>query len=134
MLRLLIVDDEHAICFALSDYFTRQGFQVDCAYQVTEAQEFLRQSCYTALIADLRMTGTESLDGLEVVKFAHARCPQTSILVLTAYGSPEIEARVRKNGAHAFLLKPKPLPDLAQIVYGLVGNSSSRKHGWAQEP
>ncbi len=122
MYRLLVVDDEATICFALSDYFTGRGFEVDCAQHVIEAKELISSTRYNILIADLRLAGRDVEDGLDVVKFAHDLYPKTHILVLTAYGAPEVEAEARKCGANAFILKPMPLPELAQIIYGLVGN------------
>jgi len=41
-------------------------------------------------------------------------------VVLTSYGSPEIEAEARTAGADAFLRKPKPLSQVAQVVQGLI--------------
>jgi len=123
MHRLLIVDDEVSICFAMSEYFSMQGYKVDCAQDVQQAEALLASDVsYSAVIADLRLAGIFNMDGLDVVRFAHERCPNTRIIVLTAHGAPEIEIEAQKWGADAFLQKPKPLPDVAQVVYGLVGN------------
>jgi len=46
--------------------------------------------------------------------------PQTRIIVLTAYGSSEMEDEARRCGADAFLRKPKPLSQVAQVVQGLL--------------
>ena len=46
--------------------------------------------------------------------------PQTRIIVLTAYGSTEMEDEARRCGADAFLRKPKPLSQVAQVVQGLL--------------
>jgi FixJ family two-component response regulator len=40
--------------------------------------------------------------------------------VLTAYGSIEVETETMKNGADAFLRKPKPLSQVAQVIQGLI--------------
>ncbi len=125
MQRLLIVDDGPSICFAMSEYFTMQGYRVDCAQKIEEAEGLLSSgACYSAVIADLRLTGIYNMEGLDVVGFAHERCPNMPIVVLTAYGAPDVETEARNRGAHAFLLKPKPLPDVARVVSGLVKNSS----------
>ncbi|HEX3253302.1 MAG TPA: response regulator, partial [Pyrinomonadaceae bacterium] len=52
--------------------------------------------------------------------------PQTRIIILTAYGSPEVEDEARRCGADAFLRKPKPLSQVAQVVQGLI--ESPPKH------
>ncbi len=68
-----------------------------------------------------RLTGIHGTEGLNIVSYARERCPWTRIIVLTAYGSPDIEKEAYRLGADSFLHKPIPLPDVAQIVFGLVG-------------
>ena len=38
MQKMLIVDDEESICFSMKEYFTLQGFHVDCAQDKCEAE------------------------------------------------------------------------------------------------
>jgi ActR/RegA family two-component response regulator len=59
-------------------------------------------------------------DGLRVVRLVHERSPETRIVILTAYGSSEIEDEARLLGADAFLRKPQPLSQVAQVVRGLL--------------
>jgi DNA-binding NtrC family response regulator len=118
--RLLVVDDEESICFSMSEYFSLQGYKVDTASEVEEAEKLLGATNYRVVIQDLRLTMTSSHDGLEMIRLIKERNPQARIIVLTAYGSPEIEEEARRCGADAFLRKPKPLSQVAQIVQGLL--------------
>jgi DNA-binding NtrC family response regulator len=118
--RLLIVDDEALITFSMRRYFMAQGFEVDCAAELEEAEKLVEAACYDAVIADLRLSGLGSTEGLELIAFVRAKCPGTRAILLTSYGSPEVEAAARDRGAHAVILKPKPLPDLAQVVVSLL--------------
>jgi DNA-binding NarL/FixJ family response regulator len=59
-------------------------------------------------------------DGLDMIRLIREHNPQTRIVVLTAYGSAEIEDEARRCGADAFLRKPKPLSQVAQVVQGLI--------------
>jgi DNA-binding NtrC family response regulator len=115
--RLLIVDDEESICFSMSEYFSLQGFRVDTAYEVEEAE---KHHGAKVVIQDLRLTMTHNHDGLQIIRLIRAQNPQTRIVVLTAYGSAEIEDEARRCGADAFLRKPKPLSQVAQVVQGLI--------------
>ena len=47
-------------------------------------------------------------------------------MVLTSYGSPEAEAEAISAGADAFLRKPKPLSQVAQVVQGLIESPRAR--------
>jgi DNA-binding NtrC family response regulator len=117
---MLIVDDEESIRFAMSAYFKLHGYSVDCAESVEEAEALLGTGPYSVVIADLRLAGLGKLSGIEVLKSVHERHPGTPVIVLSAYRSPEIEAELMQHGVSAFLRKPKPLPDVAQIVFGIV--------------
>ena len=118
--RLLIVDDEESICFSMSEYFSLQGYKVDTASEVDEAEKLLDAVHYKVVIQDLRLSMTNSPDGLDMIKLIKEHDPQTRIVVLTAYGSAEIEEEARLCGADAFLRKPKPLSQVAQVVQGLI--------------
>ena len=120
MPRLLVVDDEESICFSMSEYFSLQGYRVDTASEVEEAEKLLGVTNYKVVIQDLRLTMTTNHDGLDMIRLIKERNPQTRIVVLTAYGSPEIEDEARRCGADAFLRKPKPLSQVAQVVQGLL--------------
>ena len=113
---ILIVDDEGAILFSMKEYFTGRGFAVDCAQEMEEAQALLATRRYDAAIVDLRLTGTNCIEGLELVEYIKERCQGTRIVLLTAYGSPEIETEARLRGIDAFLQKPVPLSAVERIV------------------
>jgi two-component system, response regulator, stage 0 sporulation protein F len=122
--RLLIVDDEEPILLAMEEYFRTVGYDVDCVRELEEAEALLSKLRYALVVADLRLTGIYGVEGLELVGYIRQRCPHTRMILLTAYGTPEIEAEARRLGVDAFIYKPKPLPELAQIVFALLGRES----------
>jgi DNA-binding NtrC family response regulator len=124
---LLVVDDEESICFSMREYFSQHGFKVDTARETEEAEGLIKATDYKVIIQDLRLGLARHPDGIDIIKFAHKRSPETRIVVLTSYGSPEVEAEARSAGADAFLRKPKPLSQVAQIVQGLIESPSRRK-------
>jgi DNA-binding response OmpR family regulator len=119
--RLLVVDDEAAIRFALSEYFREIGWAVDAAGEKEEAEALLACTEYSVVIADLRLTGIFGVEGLDIVQWSRHLRPETRVVLLTGNGTPEIEAEARRRGADAFLQKPLPLPKLEAIVDSLVG-------------
>jgi DNA-binding response OmpR family regulator len=121
--RILIVDDEEPILFAMREYFAAKGWTVDCARETQEADALLSENEYGVAILDLRLSGTPGAEGLDLIESVRARSPQTRIILLTAYGSREIEAEALRRGADAFLHKPKPLSEVARIASGLMGRA-----------
>jgi ActR/RegA family two-component response regulator len=123
---LLIVDDEQSIRFSMSEYFSQHGFKVDTAREIEEAEKLIESTNYQVVIQDLRLGFTLRNEGLEIIKMIHQRNPETRIVVLTSYGSTEIEAEARRSGADAFLQKPKRLSQVAQVVQGLIEDPRKR--------
>ena len=120
MPRLLVVDDEESICFSMSEYFSLHGFKVDTARDLEQAEELIDTTAYEVVIQDLRLGMTRNPDGLDIIRRIQERNPSTRIIVLTAYGSTEMEDEARRCGADAFLRKPKPLSQVAQVIQGLI--------------
>jgi len=118
--RILAVDNERSISGALKDYFTAYGYDVDCAFDLEQAIGSLTNHHYSVVIADLRLGGLDKMEGLRIVQYVRQHCPSTGIILLTAYGTPEAEAEAIRFGVDAFLKKPKPLSQIAQIVFGIV--------------
>lgn len=123
--RILIVDDEESICFSMSEYFEHHGFDVDTARDLDDAEKLIKSTDYKVVIQDLRLGVNKSADGLQIIKMLHEFQPDARIIVLTAYGSAEMEDEALRCGADAFLRKPKPLSQVAQVVQGLL---ESPKH------
>jgi len=120
MPRLLVIDDEESICFSMSEYFSLHGYKVDTASEMEEAEKLIEATEYKVVIQDLRLGATRNPDGLDMIKMIRDQNPQTRIIVLTAYGSAEMEDEARRCGADAFLRKPKPLSQVAQVIQGLL--------------
>lgn len=123
---LLIVDDEESICFSMREYFSQHGFEVDTAREMEEAEGLIKATDYRVIIQDLRLGLTRHPDGIEIIRWVHERNPETRIIVLTSYGSTEVEEEARRAGADAFLRKPKPLSQVAQVVQGLIESPRAR--------
>lgn len=119
--KLLVIDDEESILFAMGEYFRLHGCEVDAARELEEAEALLAHCRYSAVIADLRLTGSYGTEGLQLISDVRQQSPATRIVLLTAYGSSEIADEARRRGVDALLHKPKPLAEIAQVVFALLG-------------
>lgn len=120
--RMLIVDREVAIRFALTDYFRGQGFDVDAAEGPEEVDAWLRRTLYTVVLTDL-----QPHHPLSVAHRVRLVSPSTVVCVLAPPLSAE-ETRAAMLVADVVLTRPRPLPDIASVVLALlrppVGNTS----------
>ena len=118
--RILIVDDEELIVLTMRKYFEGLGYRVDAAYELEEAQALLANRQYDLVIADLRLTGIGGVEGLQIVADVHQRCAHTRVILLSAFGTPEIERESYNRGADAFLHKPKAMMEIANVAMNLL--------------
>jgi len=117
-LRILVADDEEGVLFALKEYLGCCGWEVDAVLNPTDAQRLLETRGYAAVITDLRFSGPSGTEGLAIVKSARIHHPNAPVVVMTGYGTPDVEAEARYLGVDAFVSKPVPLWELARLVQG----------------
>jgi len=121
--RMLVVEDESTALAALKKYFSKQGYRVEYARELEEAEAMIITAKYDVVIADLRLSWSYAVEGLEILRFVRHHSRGTKVVILTAYGTPEIQRSARALGAEAFLQKPTPLPEIADAVKRLLERS-----------
>lgn len=126
MERILVVDDEKGIIFALRQYFLRQGYSVDCATTSEEALEHLAVNHYSLAILDIELRGSQNhADGLNLAAFIRSHAPSTPVIILSAVESTETQRRAREAGVHSFVAKPAPLSTVASIAFALIREAAA---------
>lgn len=115
MKKILIVDDEQSILLSLSYALKTEGVEVITCNEMEQAEEALANTHFDLIIADIRMSGVNGIEGLELLKFIKERYP-TEVIIMTGYGTAEIEALAYKLGALHFFKKPVDIPELLSKV------------------
>ena len=119
--RVLVVEDEQSIRLAMCEYLEHRGFRVDCASSPAEADALLvGPAAYDVVIADLRLSPADAAGGLRLLRRVRERHPATRTVLLTAYGSPEVEAEARRLGVDALFAKSHRLEEVASLVRSLA--------------
>jgi two-component system response regulator AtoC len=103
MRRVLVVDDEENLRHMLQILLRREGYEAVGAGSVDGALIELEQQPFDIIITDLRMPGRT---GLELVDEVRRRRLDTTVVVMTAYGSKEVAIEAMKRGAYDYLSKP----------------------------
>jgi len=117
-IKILIVDDEIAICRLLQDYLEGLGFETFVATNGEQALELLMTESPAIMTLDIRMPG---INGYEVLQKAKRRHPELFIIVVTGIDVPNMEEMLEHSGAHALLQKPIDLQKLSDAICGFVG-------------
>ncbi len=120
--RILIVDDEETLAYSLKQALLLQfpDSCVDEAYSGEEGLSRLAVSTYDLIIADYRMPG---FSGLELVKGVRYLDPRTSIILMTAYGSEELQQEAEGLGVACYFSKPFEIDEVLSAVSQLLPGS-----------
>lgn len=102
--QLLIVDDEAHIRTGLAKGLASETVSVETASDGSEAIEKFRSQQHEVVITDLRLKGL--VTGLDVLQEIHDTHPETSVIVITAYGTIETAVDAMRMGAYDFITKP----------------------------
>ena len=122
--RILIVDDEDGIRFALRDFLESSGFSVEEAGSCADGEKVFRAARPDAALLDFRLQDGNALDLIPKLK---AMDPTVPLIVLTAHASIDLAVRAIQQGAEQFLTKPVELPSLLVILQRALDNQRIRR-------
>lgn len=119
MKKILIVDDEESILSTLSRALRKNGVEVITTTRIEEAEYAISNSFFDLLIADIRLTGVLGREGLELLQYVKTKSPETKVIIMTGYGSVEVEKEAYEKGAYFYFDKPLDLAVLKEKVAAL---------------
>jgi two-component system response regulator AtoC len=101
--KILVIDDEVNIREALAALLRDEGYEVSAAASAEQAMSILESDYFQIVISDMRMDGAS---GIDLLRWLRPNCPDTEMILLTAYGSVESAVEAMKLGAYDYLAKP----------------------------
>lgn len=113
MSKILIVDDDNAICRTLEIHFQSQNHEVTIRHSVEDALAILAQDNPDVMILDIRMAGMSGLEGLPLFK---AQLPDLRIIMITAFHDMASTIEAMQKGADEYIHKPLDLDEIDQAV------------------
>lgn len=100
---MLLVDDDLRLLESTRDLLEFQGFTIQTARNLQEAQKRLAESTFDLLLTDLRL---DEGCGLEILKAAQGLQPDCCRLAMSGYATARLEVLALEAGAHQVLHKP----------------------------
>ncbi|MDZ4724155.1 MAG: sigma-54 dependent transcriptional regulator [candidate division Zixibacteria bacterium] len=119
MPNILVVDDKDSMRGMLTETLTREGHRVDSAHDGKKALDLIRNKSYDLVLTDLKMP---DISGLEVLNCIKELDCETSVIVMTAYGTIEDAVNAMKSGAYDFITKPFDTEHLCVLVNRALEN------------
>ncbi|MDY6843425.1 MAG: response regulator [Thermodesulfobacteriota bacterium] len=114
---ILVVDDEKLIRWSLTKALEEDGWNVVSAESGEEALEKARQIPFHVVITDLRLPGMDGIDLLSELKKINPDC---HILVISAYGTPQLAAEAKRRGAFDLIDKPLKMNTMKKMVKNML--------------
>jgi DNA-binding NtrC family response regulator len=122
--RVLIVDDEQNARDALAELLTEEGYETESASDGLKALGKLESFDPDVVLTDLKMP---NLDGLGLLEKGLTRAPNTTFVVMTAFGTIDTAIQAIKRGAENYLTKPLDFDALTALVERALEKSKLKR-------
>jgi DNA-binding NtrC family response regulator len=106
---LLVVDDDPVTVNLLEEVLSKEGYEVTTALSGEEAIALGMENVFDIIITDVRMG---EKDGIEVLRSFKKISPETTVIVITAFGSIENAIEAIREGAFDYVSKPFKLEEI----------------------
>jgi len=124
--RILIVDDDKAICDYMQTLLEKDGFTVKTLSDPTLVEDEVRQGEYHVLILDVMMP---KLDGIEVLKRVRAVDSDVAVIMFTAHPNLDTAVASMKLDAVDYIKKPFNVDEFREVLARVM-----KRKGLARTP
>jgi DNA-binding NtrC family response regulator len=100
---LLVVDDDKHICEAIAEYLRSLGHRAETAMNCKDAIGRARDCNFDVIICDVCLPDQ---DGFQLLQWVTQNRPESSVILLTGYGTIESAVEAMQGGAFDYLTKP----------------------------
>jgi DNA-binding NtrC family response regulator len=111
--RILVVEDDESLRRVTQAQLEKCGYETAVACDVPEALELLEKEPRDLIITDLNLPGAS---GMELLKQVRLDYPETTVVVVTAYGTIETAVEAMRAGAYDYITKPVHPDELRALV------------------
>ena len=122
--KILIVDDEKDLCWAIREKLLEEGYDAEYVLSGENALESLKHNSFDLIVLDYRMGGINGLETLEAIRARHGILP---VIFITAYGDQELALKSLEAGASDYVHKPFNLDNLMFRIYRTLRFESLEK-------
>ncbi len=124
--RVLVIDDDKAICEFMETFLTKDGFEVTTMSDPARAPEEVKVGGYHLVVLDLMMP---KMDGVEVLERIRKVDSDVAVVIFTGYPSLETAVKSMKLDAVDYLKKPFNPEEFREVVDRVM-----RKKGLLRTP
>ncbi len=113
--RVLIVDDEETLTWGMSKSLSkaRSNLEILSANSGEEALSILEKTPVDIVITDIRMPG---MNGLKLLSKTKSIYPSVDVIVMTAYGSSQVQQEAVTSGSLYYIEKPFEIEEMEELI------------------
>ena len=109
-MKILIIDDEKAICSTLKEILEYEKYEVEFANDGMEGVKKAQSEKYDLVLCDIKMP---KMDGIEVLAKLQEINPEMPVVMISGHGTIETAVDAIRKGAYDYIAKP---PDLNRLL------------------
>ena len=115
MKRVLIVDDEEDLTWSIAQHLKKDAerYELFTVNSGQEALEVLTQVPIDLVVSDIRMP---EISGLDLLMDIREKYPTTKVIIMTAYGSSDIQNEASERGCFKYIEKPFEIQELRNLI------------------
>lgn len=113
--KVLVVDDEETLTWSMTKTLAKDTgkYEIIIANTGTDALHILEQGPIDVVVTDIRMP---DINGLDLLSRIREKYPSTKVIIMTAYGSPEVYKEATRRGSYYYLEKPFEISDIRTLI------------------
>jgi DNA-binding NtrC family response regulator len=119
--RILVVDDDAEMRALLLEELRHEGYDVAEARDGAEAVLAVRAGNYDVILMDKNMPGPS---GLDLLPGFRRTCPQSRIIMMTAFGDVPSYVEALEKGAVEYLFKPFRMEEMKAAIRRAHGSTA----------
>ena len=123
-MKLLLIEDEPQLLEAYKKGLSQEGYGIDTARTLKEAQDYLSYNDYDLVLLDLNLPDGNGLDLLHELR---AENTQVKIIIVSALNQTQIRIQGLDEGANDYLTKPFDFDELKARIRALLRRDFSLK-------
>ncbi len=101
--KILVIDDEPDITFVLEGMLSKEGYAVDTAGSVADAEEKMEKNNYDLILADI-VLGSET--GVDILREVKTKNLNSIVIFMTGFPTFDTAAEAIRLGVFDYLPKP----------------------------
>jgi DNA-binding response OmpR family regulator len=115
--QILVIDDEENLRRLFFQTLRKTGYQVSTAENGEKAFHLLQHETFDLALIDMKMF---PMDGFSILEKVKKEYPWMKVIMITAYSTPDIQARFLQLGADRCLIKPIEISDLKETIQSIL--------------